>query len=117
MVTRFPYPERFEQFSTKCPPNAFNEKIGSSEKNSGLKYCEFEAREIVFREIRVEHPDSKSEKMEVRTNRLTEKKQQDADPDYPGLLRLSGVVLATPSSQTWSQGAPLHSKPGPTASN
>ena len=53
----------------------------------------------------------------MRTNRLTEKKEQDADPDYPGLLRLSGVVLATPSSQTWSQGAPLHSKPGPTASN
>jgi hypothetical protein len=43
--------------------------------------------------------------MEVRTNRLTEKKEQDADPDYPGLLRLSGVVLATPSSQTWSQDA------------
>jgi hypothetical protein len=35
MVTRFRYPERFEQFSTKCPPNAFNEKIGSSEKIVG----------------------------------------------------------------------------------
>ncbi len=33
--------------------------------------------------MRVEHPAPHSEKMEVRTNRLTEKKEQDADQDYP----------------------------------
>jgi hypothetical protein len=27
MVTRFRYPERFDQFSTKYPPNAVYEKI------------------------------------------------------------------------------------------
>ena len=37
----------------------------------------------MFREMRVEHPVPHSEKMEVRTNRLTEKKEQDADQDYP----------------------------------
>jgi hypothetical protein len=35
MVTRFRYPERFDQFSSKCPPNAVYEKIGSSEEIVG----------------------------------------------------------------------------------